>query len=214
MPRPSQQIDQALLASGRILLPQLGCAGLSVRALAEHAGTAPGMFHYHFESKEQFLRMLLAGVYEEMFAALVQQAAIDGSAVDRLRAALTALARFGRSQRLLIGRLWADAAAGETAAREFFQHNAPRHIGVLMGLLTQGQANGAIKPLPPLSAFAFLLGAVALPSIFVAGLVDAGLAPPGGRAAFEAQVMSDAAIDLRIDLALAALSTSPESARP
>ena len=90
----------------------------------------------------------------------------------------------------------------------------PRHVGVLMGLLTQGQANGAIKPLPPLSAFAFLLGAVALPSIFVAGLVDAGLAPPGGRAAFEAQVMSDAAIDLRIDLALAALSTSPESARP
>jgi AcrR family transcriptional regulator len=214
MPRPSQQIDQALLASGRALLPQLGCAGLSVRALAEHAGTAPGMFHYHFESKEQFLRTLLAGVYEEMFATLVQQAAIEGSTVDRLRAALAALARFGRSQRLLIGRLWADAAAGEKAAREFFQDNVPRHVGVLMGLLTQGQASGAIKPLPPLSAFAFLLGAVALPSIFVAGLVDAGLAPPGGRAAFEAQVMSDAAIDLRIDLALAALSTSPESARP
>ena len=37
MPRPSQQIDQALLASGRTLLPQTGCAGLSVRALAEHA---------------------------------------------------------------------------------------------------------------------------------------------------------------------------------
>ena len=121
MPRPSQQIDQALLASGRALLPQLGCAGLSVRALAEHAGTAPGMFHYHFESKEQFLRTLLAGVYEEMFATLVQQAAIEGSTVDRLRAALAALARFGRSQRLLIGRLWADAAAGEKAAREFFR---------------------------------------------------------------------------------------------
>ena len=38
MPRPSQQIDQALLASGRTLLPQTGCAGLSVRALAEQKG--------------------------------------------------------------------------------------------------------------------------------------------------------------------------------
>jgi AcrR family transcriptional regulator len=214
MARPSQQIDQALLASARELLPQLGCAGLSVRAVAEHAGTAPGMFHYHFGSKEQFLRTLLAGVYEEMFASLVQQAAIDGSAVERLRAALRALARFGRTQRTLIGRLWADAAAGETVAREFFQHNAPRHIGVLMGLLVQGQASGALQPLPPLTAFSFLLGAVALPSIFVAGLVDAGLVPPGGKAAFEAQVTSDAAIDQRIDLALAALTAAPGSATP
>ncbi len=70
MPRPSQQIDQALLASGRELLPALGCAGLSVRAVAAHAGVAPGMFHYHFGSKREFLRTLLSGLYEEMFSAL------------------------------------------------------------------------------------------------------------------------------------------------
>jgi hypothetical protein len=44
-----------------------------------------------------------------------------------------------------------------------------------------------------------------MPMIFVAGLVDAGLVPPGGKAAFEAQVMSDEAIAARIDLALGAL---------
>jgi AcrR family transcriptional regulator len=214
MPRPSQQIDQALLASARELLPLHGCAGLSVRALAEHAGTAPGMFHYHFGSKEQFLRTLLAGVYDEMFATLQQQTAVDGSAVERLRAALRTLARFARSQRALIARLWADAAAGHAVAREFFQHNAPRHVGVVLDLLAQGQSAGALLPLPPLTVLAFLMGAVALPTVFVAGLVDAGLTLPGGQAAFEAQVTSDAAIDARIELALRALSTTPPPFTP
>ena len=52
MPRPSRHLDQALLASGAALYPALGCAGLSVRAVASLAGVTAGMFHYHFESKD------------------------------------------------------------------------------------------------------------------------------------------------------------------
>jgi AcrR family transcriptional regulator len=33
------------------LLPQTGCAGLSVRKVAERAGINLGMFHYHFKSR-------------------------------------------------------------------------------------------------------------------------------------------------------------------
>ena len=53
------------------------------------------------------------------------------------------------------------------------------------------------------------MGSIALPLIFVAGLVDAGFALPGGAAAFDNQVSGDAAIDERIDLALAALAAPP-----
>jgi len=206
MPRPSQQIDQALLASARALLPAVGCAGLSVRALAEHAGVAPGMFHYHFGSKERFLRTLLAGVYDEMFGALSEQAALPAEPLERLRAALQLLARFARANRQLLARLWLDAMAGEPVARDFFRDNAPRHVGLLLQLLGAGQAAGALKTMPPLQAFAFVMGAVPMPMVFVAGLVDAGLVPPGGTAAFDAQVMSDDAISARIELALAALA--------
>lgn len=214
MPRPSQQIDQVLLASGRALFARTGCAGLSVRALAEHAGVAPGMFHYHFGSKDQFLRTLLALWYEEMYGSLLEQAAIEGPAVERLRAALALLARFVRTHRGLLARLWADASAGEAVALEFLRHNVPRHVGVLMALLGQGQASGSLRALPPLTAFSFLMGAVALPMVFAAGLVDAGFTPPGGKGAFDAQVMSDAAIDTRIDLALSALAaTAPRKGK-
>jgi len=206
MPRPSQQIDQALLASARALFPAVGCAGLSVRAVAEHAGVAPGMFHYHFGSKERFLRTLLAGVYEEMFGSLAAEAALPAEPVDRLRAALGLLARFARANRQLLARLWLDAMAGEPVARDFFRDNAPRHIGLLLQLLGAGQAAGALRAMPPLQGLVFLMGTVPMPMIFVAGLIDAGLTPPGGKAAFDAQVMSDEAIAARIELALAALA--------
>lgn len=206
MARPSQQIDQALLAAGRALLPSAGCAGLSVRALAERAGVAPGMFHYHFASKERFLRTLLAGVYEEMFGSLAAEVALPAEPLQRLRAALRLLARFARAQRTLLARLWTDAMAGEAVARDFFREHAPRHVGVVMHLVAEAQAAGALRPLPPLQTLAFVMGAVPLPMIFVAGLVDAGFAAPGGKAAFEAQVMSDEAVDARIDLVLAALA--------
>ncbi|MDH4059225.1 MAG: TetR family transcriptional regulator [Aquincola sp.] len=205
MARPSQQIDRALLAAGRVLLPETGCARLSVRALAERARVAPGMFHYHFGSKERFLRALLAGLYEEMFSSLSQQVAQPAQPLERLRAVLRLLARFARANRRLLARLWTDAMAGEPVARDFFRDHAPRHMGVVLQLLGQAQEAGALRALPPLQCFALVLGAGPLPMIFVAGLVDAGFVLPGGKPAFDAQVMTDDAIDARIDLLLDAL---------
>jgi AcrR family transcriptional regulator len=213
MPRPSRHLDRALLAAGRALLPEAGCAGLSVRALAEHAGVAPGMFHYHFASKQAFLRVLLGGLYEGMFATLTRRADEPAEPLQRLRQTMRVLALFARRHRRLLARLWMDAMAGDAVARDFFRDNAPRHIGLLLQVLQQAQAHGALRPLPPLQAFAFLMGTVPMPLIFVAGLIDIGLVPPGGKAAFDAQVMSPRAIDARIDLALAALA-APARTRP
>jgi AcrR family transcriptional regulator len=169
------------------------------------------MFHYHFGSKEQFLRTLLAGVYDEMFAALARKVALPAAPLERLRTALRLLARFARARRRLLARLWTDALAGEPVARDFFAHHAPRHVGVMLQLVQAAQRDGVLRPqLAPLAVLAFLMGSVALPLIFVAGLVDAGFGVPGGAAAFDAQVSGDAAIDERIDLALAALAAAPK----
>jgi AcrR family transcriptional regulator len=202
-----------LIAAGRALLPAVGCAGLSVRALAERAGVASGMFHYHFGSKEQFLRTLLAGMYEEMFASLSQQVAQAADPVERLVGALRLLARFARAHRQLLARLWSDAMAGNPAAQDFFKHNMPRHMGLLMAQVAQAQADGTLRELPPLTTLSFVMGALPLPMIFVAGLVDAGTLPRGGKALFAEQVMSDAAIEARIGLVLDALRAPPPAAK-
>ena len=79
MPRPSQRIDDALLASGRELYPRLGSSGLSLRALTEHAGANLGMFHYHFKTKDNFLRTLLQQLYErDVLGARASRRAMKG----------------------------------------------------------------------------------------------------------------------------------------
>lgn len=205
MPRPSRRLDEALLASGRALYPELGCAGLSVRALAGHAGVHAGMLHYHFGSKDAFLRHLLQQIYEDVFARLSLEAAQPGRPLARLRQALIVVGRFLREHGALIGRVWADAGAGEPVARQFVRDNAPRHVGLLLALMDEAERAGDIAPQPPLQRLTFVMGAVAAPVLVAQRLVALKLAPRSLARLIRPQVLSDAAIAARAEMAIAAL---------
>jgi AcrR family transcriptional regulator len=213
MARPSQGIDQALLRSGLALLPQLGCAGLSVRRVAEHAGVNPAMFHYHFGNKAAFLQAVLQQLYEQMFAKLSAGAAREGPVLDRLQGALITLASFVREHHALVGRLAIDAANGETVVHDFARANAPRHLGLLMQLMAEAEAAGELQPAPPLQRFVFLMGAVLSPMLVAPAIAALGVAPAIVGAAVQAQVLSDEAIEQRVQFALGALRATP-TARP
>jgi AcrR family transcriptional regulator len=213
MPRPSQGIDQALLRSGRELFAAAGCDGLSLRAMAEHAGVNLGMFHYHFKNKDNFLRALLQQLYEEVFARLSVEAAHEGPALERLRQALLALALFVREHRPVVARVWSDAAHGQPVAREFVRANAPRHLGLLLGLMAQAERDGALRAMPPLQRFVFVMGAVAAPMFIAPVVADIAIGPALPPDKLAAQVMSDAAIAARIDMALDALRVLPAEPR-
>ena len=207
MSRPSQGIDQALLRSGLALLPQLGCSGLSVRRVAEHAGVNPAMFHYHFGSKAGFLRTLLQQLYEHLFAQLSEGASRQGPALERLHDALVALARFVRDHRALAGRLAIDAASGETVVHDFVRANAPRHLGLLLQLMAEAETDGSLAPALPMQRFVFVMGAVIAPLLVAPGVAALKVAPQFIGQQLQEQVLSDEAIEQRVKLALAALST-------
>jgi AcrR family transcriptional regulator len=205
MSRPSQAQDQALLAAGARLYPDFGCAALSVRRVAEAAGVNPAMVHYHFGSKDAFLRALLQQHYEEMFVALSLTSQGTGDVMERLAAALLGIARFVREHRPLIARVWADAQAGEVVAQDFLRANAPRHLGVLMALVHDAQAKGSLPSQPHLTRFSFLMGAVVAPLVLLGGMQRINAVPAALAGAVEAEVLSDAAIVRRIEWALLAL---------
>jgi AcrR family transcriptional regulator len=212
MARPSQGIDQALLRSGLVLLPQLGCSGLSVRKVAEHAGVNPAMFHYHFGSKAAFLQALLQQLYEQMYARLSAGAAEDEPVLQRLDAALMTLAGFVREHHALVGRLAIDAANGETVVHDFLRANAPRHLGLLMQLMAEAEAGGWMRPAPPLQRFVFLMGAVLSPMLVAPAVAALGVAPGIVGGAVQQQVLADEAIRQRVQWALAALCAVPPPA--
>ena len=205
MPRPSRNVDALLLAAGRELYPETGAARLSVRRLADRAGVNLGMFHYHFGSKDAFVRALLQSLYEPMFAELGLAAAAPGAPVAALRNALLVVARFGRDNRRLLRRILVDAATGEAAALAFLKANFPRHLSIIVALVEAGQRAGALKRIPVTQAIVFLAGAVAGPILIGSAVIESDLAPPGLAERFEADVLSDAALAQRIDIALAGL---------
>ncbi len=206
MPRPGRNIELALLQSGRQLYAQLGATRLSVRALAQHAGANLGMFHYHFKTKDAFLRQLLDSWYEEMFTQLSTSAQQAGPPLERLREALFVLATFVRDNATVLGRVIADAAAGEAVAVAFIRSNAPRHLKLLLQLMAQAQKAGALSRVPPLQRFIFVMSAVNMPLLIAPGVRSLGVSPALLGAALHSQVMSDKAIRQRIDLTLKALA--------
>ncbi|HJV81930.1 TetR/AcrR family transcriptional regulator [Noviherbaspirillum sp.] len=206
MARPSQNIDQRLLQAGVELLPRTGCRGLSARRLAEHAGVNLGMFHYHFRTKDNFIRTLLQQIYEQMFSLLVLRAHEGESALQNLRNALLVLAHFGRTHRQLLVRIAADALAGEQVAVDFLQANLPRHLGVISSLIVEAQREGDLAKAPVAQVFAFLAGAVMAPVLLGAALADNSALPPAAGGMLEREVLSKKAVEQRVEFALRGLS--------
>ena len=207
MPRPSRNLDRALLAAGRELFPDRGCAALSVREVADAAGVNLGMFHYHFKSRDAFLRALMQQAYEEMFARLTLEVSVHRAASDSLRQAVRAIARWVRDNRRFLARVLADALGGQRCARDFLRDNLPRHFVVLQAIIAQGQAQGRIVDLPVPQVIGMCAGSVAMPILFGGALIDGGELPAPMATTLTKTLLSDAAIDQRIDLALAAIST-------
>lgn len=206
MPRPSRHLDRALLAAGRELLPAFGCSGLTIRQVAEAADVNIGMFHYHFRTREIFLREVMQGAYEEMFSQLSLGGERGASFVASLRASLRVLGRFLQENRALVGRILADALNGETVARDFLKDNLPRHVRVIMNLVKAGQSAGELRPMDPTQAFAFCAGALAMPILIGGVITESGALDADFARQLKAAVLTDRALDERIDLALAAIA--------
>jgi AcrR family transcriptional regulator len=204
--RPSQDIDQALLASGRGLYPLHGCTGLSVRQICDHARVKVGMFHYHFHSKNNYLSMLLQGLYDEVFVQLEAQAAQAETAIERLREALCLLGRLMRNHGTWIGRVWADAGLGEDAPRLFLQRDAPRHTGLLLVLLQEAAQAGDLTQSPPMQRFGFLMGSVIAPLVLLPAAIQLQFLSADIASTADPDIFSDAAIADRVNRALAALA--------
>ncbi|MEI6737690.1 MAG: TetR/AcrR family transcriptional regulator [Pseudomonadota bacterium] len=202
MPRPSRNVDQLMIEAGHALLPQTGVRGLSIRQVTERAGVNLGMFHYHFKTKDAFVRTLLEQKYNDMFANLQTKSRSNKSALENLRASITVLARFARDNRAMLVHLLGDTLAGEVIALEFMRANMPRHLHVVIELLLRAQKEGTLRKLPISQALTFLMGAMAAPILVGGAAIHSGLVPQLIQKQLEQNVFTDAAIAERLEMAL------------
>ena len=210
--------ERKLIAAAREMVPRTGLAGLRVRAVAARAGVNPGLFHYHFPSREAFCRRVLEEVYTGFFGEL--QAAMAGqrgrSCRERLARMLVAVARFERDHRAFSLSVVRDVLNGEGEALGFLRRNFPAHMRLLHGLVRECQRAGVIRRMPVPAVLAILAGVVSGPALSV-GLMERALSGrPEGRlaAALAKVVLSDHALVERVELALRGLAPERTGRRP
>jgi AcrR family transcriptional regulator len=209
MTRPSRNTDQLMIETAIRLLRDRGISGLRVREVAAKAGVNLGMFHYYFKTKDEFVKRVLADLYEGFFERFQIESSGSGSPIERLRRALLTLGRFARDNRDIVIPILLDVVRGHKKAVEFTQKGMTRHVFVLLKLIEECQAKALIARVPLPMAGVYLAGSVVFPAVVFSSLQRAGAKRPFGKSMrdLESVLLSDAAIEMRVDLALKGLAT-------
>jgi hypothetical protein len=83
---------------------------------------------------------------------------------------------------------------------------------VIAGLVAEGQTRGTLRPLAPAQAIGTIAGALAMPILAGGAIAESGTLPKAAARALADSVLSDEAIDERIELILHALAAPPKAA--
>ena len=203
----SKKTNQRMVKAALELIYRDGFAGLKLRQVAAKAGVNLGLFHYHFGSKDDFVRAVLQETYDRFFHRFRLESKGSGPAWERLRGTAIAFGCFMRDNRLLMLALLRDSFQGHRPVLEFVEANLPRHIEVFRALLQKSMKEGSVEETPLPLALSFLLGAVNMANLAVGLMEHAGVKSLRGKPMeqFEKENLSDEAIALRVDMALRGL---------
>jgi TetR/AcrR family transcriptional regulator len=151
---------EALLRATRGLLAERGLPRVTVREVAERAGVQPALVSYYFGGKEGMLRAVVSEVAAGVRGRLLEAAAGEGSAEDRIRALVQAVVDAIVSEpyvpRLLIEQvLFAD----EAVIDEFADALARPHLELIREVLEAGRTEGTLRPVDPMFFMPAAVGA-------------------------------------------------------
>lgn len=208
MPRPSQNLDRKLVDAALKMLPDTGFSGLKVRAVARRAGVNPGMFHYHFKSREAFLHRVLWDVYGDFLSSFQEAAEGAGAPRERLRRVLIAYASFARRNRVFYSLMMRELLSGNREMLAFAKRNFPRHAEVMMRLMEECRRAGVVRELPDMMGCMFAMSTMGVPNVAATALERNKVATLNGRpvARVIERLLADDTIELRADMVLAALA--------
>jgi AcrR family transcriptional regulator len=154
----------ALLEQAELTVRERGAQQLSLRELARDIGVSHGAPRRHFPDRQALLDALAQAGFARLGAEL--RAAVDGAGDEfeaRLRATAAAYIRFATHDAALLELMFAGKRRAESGT---LHDAAARAFSVLLELIDQGQADGALDRRTPdrigLVLFATIQGIAAL----------------------------------------------------
>lgn len=208
MSRPSRNTDIRMINAAKKMIYENGISGLKIRKVAREAKVNLGMFYYNFETKEKFTQQVLKEIYDEFFSGFVLETEKDAAPVEKLRQALILLGKFARNNRSLVIAIIKDIINGHKNTIEFTKNNFTKHISVIFRLISDCQKKGDIIKIPLPHTAVFLAGAIAFPNLVaeVVEKVKTGKLKHIPINMIMNKILTDEAIEQRVDLAINALS--------
>ena len=164
-------LRSALLAQAERTVRERGVQELSLRELAREVGVSHGAPRRHFPDRQA----LLDALAEDGFARLGDElrTAVDSAGEDfqaRLEATAAAYVRFATRDAALLELMFAGKHREETGA---LREAGDRAFAVMLELIAQGQAEGALEPGEPERVGRVLFATIQ----GIAALVTAGMVP-------------------------------------
>jgi AcrR family transcriptional regulator len=165
-------LREALLEQAERTVRERGADALSLRELARDVGVSHGAPRRHFTDRQALLDAVAETGFDRLGAEL--RAAADGAGDEfepRLRATAAAYVRFATRDPALLDLMFAGKHRETSGALHEAAENA---FAVMLELIAQGQAEGALEPGEPervgLVLFSTIQG--------IASLVSAGIVQP------------------------------------
>ena len=159
-------LRRALLEQAERTVRERGVADVSLRRLAREVGVSHGAPRRHFPDRQALLDALAEAGFGRLGAEL--RSAVDGAGEnfeERLRAIAAAYIRFATRDAALLELMFAGKHSEQSGA---LNEAADRAFSVMLELIEQGQAEGALEPGQPkrvgLVLFATIQGIAALVS--------------------------------------------------
>ena len=165
-------LREALLEQAERTVRERGADALSLRELAREVGVSHGAPRRHFPDRQALLDAVAEAGFDRLGAEL--RSAADGAGEEfepRLRATAAAYVRFATRDPALLDLMFAGKHRETSGALHEAAENA---FAVMLELIAQGQAEGALEPGEPervgLVLFSTIQG--------IASLVSAGIVQP------------------------------------
>jgi AcrR family transcriptional regulator len=169
------EVRQRLLAAAAQLIPEVGWHAVSTRVVAQRAGVAPGLVHYHFTSVQALLRQAAVVAMGQVLSAIPPVLPAADSADAALGEMLASLDDYSGTDPTSL--LFAEAYLAATRDGEL-RAELSRLLDEFRGVLTSRlAAQGTKAPADTAAVLAAAVDGVVLHRALHPGLTSAAITP-------------------------------------
>jgi TetR/AcrR family transcriptional regulator len=162
MARPARVSPDAILAAAALEFAERGFAGARVDRIARRAKVNKAMLYYHFTSKQTLYRTLLRRMFTLAAARLQAIAALDRPPAEKVALAIDGMAAFIQEHTFFPAIMLREVAEGGAHLDRDTMRALAAVPAAVAGIVQQGVASGAFRPVNPVFAYFSMLAPIVL----------------------------------------------------